>query len=159
LRQTLLTPLGSLSHADLGPVDLIDAQRQHRKRLGYDVDSTGEQDLLVHYADMTRRKRVDVVSNALRRRSSAFDEPALRLFLAENIVAIDRAAPGRWRLIMTILADWYQKPELGYLIVLAGIALLDSRAVTGREMREWIDASRGWRDPAWIMPLESAAGG
>jgi hypothetical protein len=100
------------------------------------------------------------VANALERASSAFNDVELRVWIADHIVQIDAAAPGRWRLLMRRLADWYAKPQTGHLILIAGMRLLESGAVTVDEFRDWMDndLAHGWRDDAWIKPLESMLG-
>lgn len=101
----------------------------------------------------------DVVASALKRFSSAFRDPALRLWMADHIVAIEAATPGRWRPVMDLLADWYQKPALGHLIVIAGVALIQGHAVPSSEVRAWLDTARTrglWVDDAWLVTLGSA---
>jgi hypothetical protein len=60
--------------------------------------------------------------------------------------------------VLDLLADWHQKPALGHLIVIAGLALLQARAVATAEFSAWLDGAptRGlWVDAAWVMPLRS----
>jgi len=57
---------------------------------------------------------------------------------------------------MNMLTDWYGKPDLGYLIVLAGVALVESGTVSTSELGEWIDGRlyHGWTNDAWVVPLK-----
>ncbi len=101
---------------------------------------------------------VDVVARALKRFSGAFRDPALRLWMADHAVAIAAAEPGRWRALMDLLADYYQKPALGHLLVIAGVALIQSGAIPLSDVRTWLDTARTrelWVDDAWLMPLRS----
>lgn len=100
----------------------------------------------------------DVIHDALADHARAFDDVPLRQFLADHIVEIDAAAPGRWRAVMGVLADWFAKPETGHLIVVAGARLVRSGAVPAAALRDWVTgASRhhAWVDPAWVASLEA----
>jgi hypothetical protein len=125
-------PLTSLSHEDVGPKEHIQA---------------------IH-----KGSRVDIVANALERSPGPFDDPDMRLWLADHIVDVDAAAPGRWKLVMTRLTDWHDKPALGHLIVIAGTRLIQSGRLRDGEFEEWVEWRRqnhGWMDDAWILPLQS----
>jgi hypothetical protein len=105
-----------------------------------------------------KRERIDVVANTLGRHAGTFNDPELRLWITDHIVEIDAAAPGRWRAIMTMLTDWYAKPELGHLIIIAGTRLIQGHVVIPAEFQEWVQWRRenhGWMDDAWILPLET----
>jgi hypothetical protein len=129
VRNVLVLPLSSLSHDNLGSPPSGTAQRT---------------DVVVH--TFTR-----VVTKA-------FNDADLRLWIADHIVKLDAAAKGRWRQYMDLLADWHRKPELGHLIVSAGMRLIEGRVVGVAEFREWMNglrANHGWVDDAWVLPLTS----
>jgi hypothetical protein len=157
LRKALLIPLPSLSHQEMVPTDRAEIKRHRLAQLGGDVDSKYTKMYLDEYAQMKRKERIDVVVSTLEHFSSAFDDAELRIWIADHIVEIDAAAPGRWRLLMNMLADWYGKPELGHLIVVAGMRLIDGGVVGADEFRDWIEKRRayGWVDDAWVLPLTS----
>jgi hypothetical protein len=127
VRKVLLVPLSALSHEDLGP-------------------APGDKD-----------PRVDVVVHTFKTVvTKAFNDGDLRLWIADNIVKLDAAAKGRWRQYMELLTDWYRKPELGHLIVIAGMRLIEGRVVGADEFRDWmkgLQSNHGWVDPAWVLPL------
>ena len=86
---------------------------------------------------------------------SAFRD-ADRLWMAENIAALDAAGSGRWSRIMTTLVrDSRRNVELDHLIVIGGIALIQSGRVDPAEIRAWIKRSGHSRDP-WVVVLKSA---
>jgi hypothetical protein len=157
VRKVLLMPLSSLSHEDVGPTDLVEIERQRLTRLGWDVKSGSGKERLDEYA--LSKKRVDNVVNTFKHVvTKAFDDADLRLWIADNIVKLDAAAKGRWRQYMDLLTDWYRKPELGHLIVIAGMRLIEGHVVGGAEFREWMKglrANHGWVDDAWVFPLTS----
>ncbi|MBA2321326.1 MAG: hypothetical protein H0V89_09235 [Deltaproteobacteria bacterium] len=77
-------------------------------------------------------------------------------WMAENIAALDAAGPGRWTKIMTMLvAASRKKVELEHLIVIGGIALIQSRRVDTSAIRAWMQ-KRGHKADAWVVALESA---
>lgn len=157
LRKVMLIPLSSLSHRDVGELDLADIERKRRVAGGKDVDSPAAKERLEKYAAMLGRQRVDVVTNDLERYSVAFKDAKLREWITDHIVAIDRANPGRWRPLMNLLTDYFDKPDTGHLIVIAGMDVLQSRVASVAEFREWMDWRRqnhGWMDPAWVEPLK-----
>lgn len=158
VRKVLLLPRSSLSHEDLGTTDLVAIKREQLQQLGHDMNAFGKQ-LLEGYARSLAEKRADVVANtfASPRVTTAFCDPELRQWIADNIVKLDAAAKGRWRIFMNELSDWYRKPELGHLIVIAGARLIEGRVVGVDEFREWMKQRRnsGWVDDAWVLPLEA----
>ncbi len=101
---------------------------------------------------------VDVVKEALERFSSALDDAEVHQYLADNITAIEAARAGRWRAVMDVLAGWFNPNELGHLIVIGGMSLLERGVVPPTELRDWIDAARRnhrWVNDAWVLPLRS----
>ena len=155
-RRVVLVPLASLPHEDLGSTDRVAIKREEMRQQGWDVDGESAKRTLAEYALADKAERTDVVVNALERFSPAFNDEERRLWIAEHIVAIDAAAKGRWRPLMNMLTDWYRKPELGYLIVVAGVSLLQSGTVDADEFRQWMRERRsyGWVDDAWVLPLD-----
>lgn len=149
VRRVLVLPLASLSHEHRGPTDLVELERQRRMRFG----SVPNMD---DYAQLMKRERTDVVANELGRSPGAFDNPEMRVFIAEHLVEIDAAAKGRWRQAMTLLTDFIRKPEEGHLIVIAGVRVIEAGLATPDELRAWVQARRsyGWVDDSWVLPLE-----
>jgi len=98
----------------------------------------------------------DVLVKVLKQWSSAFNDEALLLWIAEHANEIDAAAPGRWRSLMDLMAGWYMKPALGYLIVIAGTSLIQRDTAPVAEFRQWMQEPRDrWNDDAWRLPLQS----
>jgi hypothetical protein len=131
VQQALVAPLSSLSNADAGNPAWIDT----------------------FYSSL----RTDAVGRALERTSGTFDDEELRLWLADHIVEIDAAAPGRWKKVMTRLSDWALKPETGHLILIAGMRLLERGVASPDALAEWIEWRRvnhGWMEDAWVLPLQ-----
>jgi hypothetical protein len=155
IKRLLFTPLSSLPHDDLGPTGTVDFERQRRARLGWDNDTLNW--FLDDFARSRKRERTDVIGNEIARSPGIFDDAEMRVFIADHIVELDAAAPGRWRQVMTLLTDWIHKPAQGHLIVVAGARLIQAGLVRPDEFRAWIRARRtaGWVDDAWVLPLES----
>lgn len=156
IRRVLLIPLASLSHEDLGPTDLVECERQLRLRHGWDPNGEHLRTHLQDYARLKKSERIDVVASQLEYSHGAFDDVALRRFLADHIVEIDAAAKGRWRLVMHLLTDWRHKPDLAHLIVVAGTRVFRAGLASAAELRAWIQARRayGWVRDEWVLPLE-----
>ena len=155
VRKILLIPLSSLSHEDIGPTSLVEFERQNRVRHGKEVDTAGGKSYMRDYEELKKRERADVVLTALERFTTAFDDPDMRRFIADQIVQIDAAAKGRWRHFMNLLSDWREKPQTGHLIVTAGARVIEAGLATPDEFRDWIQARRayGWVDASWVLPL------
>ena len=156
VRRALVVPLASLSHADLGSTNLVEQERQLRVKQGWDVNSDFAKQSIDDYAKLKNSERIDVVANELERSPGAFDDPELRVFLADHIFEIDAAAKGRWKLVMERLSDWLNKPEQGHLIVIAGARVIEAKLASADEVRAWIQSRRayGWVNDAWVLPLE-----
>lgn len=168
-RKVMLIPLASLSHEDLGPTDRIAVKRAELERgvarerrwlssRGRPFDPSVYKINVDLWVNLFRRQRADVVLDALEHASSAFDDVEIRRWVADHIVEIDAAAPGRWRALMNLLSDWWRKPETGHLIVVAGMRVIQSGIASAAEFRDWIEQRRvyGWVDDAWVLPLTSA---
>ena len=149
IKRLLVEPLSSLPHDDLGPSSTLDYERERRTRQG--------QSVLSDFVRSRKEERADVVAHELARLSSAFDDPEMRVFIADHIGEIDAAAPGRWRAAMTLLTDRLHKPAQGHLIVVAGARIIQDRLASADEFRAWIEARRGsgWVREAWVLPLET----
>lgn len=77
-------------------------------------------------------------------------------WMSENIVALEAAGPGRWKPLMSlILAFARNDAELESMVVIAGIALIQSGRVPAADMRAWIK-QRASRSDAWALVLTSA---
>jgi hypothetical protein len=75
-------------------------------------------------------------------------------WMAENIVALETASPGRWRAIMDLLYVASRKRiDREHLLVLGGIALINSRRVDRGELRAWV---RENASKSAALPLEAA---
>ncbi len=77
-------------------------------------------------------------------------------WMAENIVALETAGPGRWTKVMNFVVSAARKKpgELDHLILIAGGAIIQSGRVPAAEVRDWIQ-KRGYRHEAWVLVLES----
>lgn len=157
VRRLLVLPLSSLSHADRGSTDLVQQERELRARMGWDPNSDLTKSWLDDYARLKKSERIDVVASELERSPGAFDDASLREFLADHIVEIDAAAPGRWKLVMERLTDYLHKPEQGHLIVVAGARVIRAKLASADDLRRWIQQRRsyGWVDDSWVSPLEA----
>jgi hypothetical protein len=80
-------------------------------------------------------------------------------WMAENIVALEAAAQRRWTLILDLL--YYasrRNVDLEAQLVIAAIALIQSRKVDLSAIRAWIQRT-GRGTAAWALPLEAALQG
>lgn len=78
------------------------------------------------------------------------------VWMANNIVAIEMAGPGRWSNVLGLLLHaWRNSKELAHLVVTAGNDLVQHRCVSIADMREWI-ATKGHKTHAWTPLLEAA---
>lgn len=101
---------------------------------------------------------VDIVVKVLDTFSGDLWDEEARLWLADNAVAVDTAGPGRWRAILDRLADGYMIRKFGYLIVIAGSALIQQRRITGTDFAAWLEGARMrgvWVDDVWVLPLQA----
>ncbi len=155
VERLLVVPRSSLPHDDLGPSGTGDFERQRRARLGW--DSATLKYVLDDFARLRASERTDVVGHALGRSAAMFAGAERRRFIADHILEIDAAAPGRWRQALALLSDWHDKPAQGHLIVVAGARVIQARLATPDEFRTWIRERRryGWVDAAWVTPLET----
>ena len=77
-------------------------------------------------------------------------------WMAEHIVALDTAGPGRWPRIMELLLHAQREDEkLGHLVAIGGVAMIQSGRVPAAEFRTWM-ARHGDAQNAWTLPLEAA---
>ena len=77
-------------------------------------------------------------------------------WMAENIVALETAGPGRWKRVMNLVVAFARNDdELESMIVIAGVALIQSRRVPTPEIRAWIK-ERAYPSDAWPLVLESS---
>lgn len=77
-------------------------------------------------------------------------------WMAENIVALEVAGPGRWKRIMNLVVAFARNDaELESLVVIAGVALIQSRRVPEPEIRAWIK-QRAHESDAWALVLETS---
>lgn len=78
------------------------------------------------------------------------------VWMSENIVALEAAGPGRWKALMNLVVAFARNDaELESMIVITGVALIESRRVPVAEMRAWIN-QRAYDDDAWGLVLRSA---
>ncbi|HUS29118.1 MAG TPA: hypothetical protein VMZ53_11425 [Kofleriaceae bacterium] len=155
IKRLMFIPRASLPHDDLGPAGTVDFERQRSAKLGYDAKTTDW--LLKDFSAARTQERIDVVGNAIAHSPGLFDDEPTRTFLADKIVELDAACPGRWRQVMTLLTDWIGKPAQGHLVVIAGARIIQAGLTTPAEFRAWIESRRayGWVDDAWVLPLET----
>ena len=90
---------------------------------------------------------------------TSWEADAFRLedaaWFAENIVALEAAGPGRWKLLMNrVVAFARNDAELESMILIGGVALIQSRRVPDAEVRAWIK-QRAYPSDAWALVLES----
>jgi len=154
-QRLLVVPRSALPHDEVGPTGALELERQRKARQGLDADTAKY--LLDDFARRLRSERLDVIGSALADSSKIFRDPEMRRFVADHIVEIDKAAPGRWRQAMTLLSDWHDKPAQGHLLVVAGARVIQAHLATADELRAWIQERRayGWVHDAWVQPLEA----
>lgn len=155
VKRLLVMPRSALPHDDVGPTAAIEFERQRKSRHGWDADTLKY--VLDDFARLRNSERVDVIGTALERSYAVFRDEEMRRFVADHIVEIDKAAPGRWRQAMTLLTDRHDKPAQGHFIVVAGARVVQARLATADELRDWIKERRrlGWVHAAWVEPLEA----
>jgi hypothetical protein len=155
VKRLFVVPISSLRHDDVGPTSTVEFERQRRSPKGWEAETLTW--FLEDFARGRQRERADVVAYELSRLSDAFNDPEMRVFIADHIAEIDAAAPGRWRAAMTLLTDWLHKPAQGHLVVVAGARVIQDRLASPEEFRSWIQdrRSHGWVDDAWVVPLQS----
>lgn len=131
IEKVMVTPLATFSTNDFGDQKLVQS--------------------------LYKSLRKDIVARALDSTHGTFDSEDLRIWLADHIVDIDAAAPGRWKKVLTRLSDWALKPDTGHLIIIAGTRILQSGAASPDALEEWIEWRRvnhGWMEDAWVLPLK-----
>lgn len=92
--------------------------------------------------------------------SRTWEANAFRLddaeWMSENIVALEAAGPGRWKPLMNLIVAFARNDdELESMIVVSGIALIQSGRVPAADIRAWIK-QRAYRSDAWAQVLTSA---
>ncbi|MBA3458722.1 MAG: hypothetical protein H0T46_02090 [Deltaproteobacteria bacterium] len=156
ITKLLFIPLSSLPHDDVGPTTTAEFEGKRRATLrGW--DAAGIASWVEDFARARKLERIDAIGDELARSPGIFDDPEMRQYIADHIIEIDAAAPGRWRQAMTLLTDWIHKPEEGHLIVIAGSRIIQARLVPPAEFRTWIKNRRdyGWVRDEWVLPLET----
>ncbi len=133
-QRVLLAPLDNLSADTVGELEVDDRERTSLASLLEDLPGR-----------MLRQLS----------RTSAFAAENDLEWLAEHAVEIERAGPNRWQTVLGILvsADRTRQEEFGHLIVVAGIALIESGLVDLGELRAWVVKGR---PRAWVLPIQSA---
>ena len=77
-------------------------------------------------------------------------------WMSEHIVALEAAGPGRWKRLMNLIVAFARNDDdLESMIVIAGIALIQSGRVPAADIRAWIK-QRAYRSDAWPLVLTSA---
>jgi hypothetical protein len=77
-------------------------------------------------------------------------------WMAENIVALEAAGRGRWKPIMNLVVAYANNDaEAESMVLIAGVALIQSGRVPHAEIRSWIK-QRAYPSDAWALVLESA---
>jgi len=155
IKRLLFVPRSSLPHDDLGPTSAVEFERQRRTRIGWSENAVST--FLKDFSQSMEEERSDAIGNEIARSPGIFDDAEMRVFMADHIVELDAAAPGRWRQAMKLLTDWRHKPEQGHLIVIAGARVIQAGLTSPDEFRNWIQARRtaGWVDDSWVLPLEA----
>ncbi len=149
VRKILVLPLASLAHEQVGPSSL-DLEKQQRAKSGWSEADLARTDLMIYAKSETDvvRKTLDDLSY-----SNVFDEDDL-LWVAEHAAEIEAAAPGRWRSIMTLLVYRHRgNTDLAHIVVIGGIALIESGAVDPAAFGEWMKKI-AYDVDEWVPPLE-----
>ncbi len=77
-------------------------------------------------------------------------------WMAKNIVALETAGRGRWRPIMNLVVAYANNDaEAESMVLIAGVALIQSGRVPDAEVRSWIK-QRAYPSDAWALVLETA---
>lgn len=146
-KETLLLRLSDLSNEIIGETE---ADRM-RARLPDGFDDS----MVVALAQGLEQERSDLPLKALLdlNWSVAFDEEDL-LWLANQIVPIEKAGNGRWKPILESLVDLSRidLEAFGPLVLIAGTRIIQSDLVALDEIRNWIEAT-GKSDEVWVLPL------
>lgn len=97
----------------------------------------------------------DVVKEALEKSQKSFDEDDLQ-WLADHVVEIEKAQPGRWTAVMNLLVYWKRwERDVAHLIAIAGVALVQSGVVSHDEIRKWI-STRSYPEDEWVPVIEAS---
>jgi hypothetical protein len=145
-KEALLLPLSELSNEVVGGTG---ADRAFAKLPGM------TESMAKMLAARREQKRADLpmkVLDGLRLRT-AFTEDD-QLWLANHIVEIEEASPGRWKPIMEALVGLHRVDVKahGHLALIAGTRIIESGEVGRDEIRDWVQAYSHSRD-AWAPPL------
>lgn len=145
-KEALLLPVSELSNEVVGRTG---ADRVFAKLPGM-TDSMAKM-----LAARTEKKRADlplkVLSSLNLRRAFSEDD---QLWLANHIVEIEKASPGRWKPIIEALVGLHRVDvrAYGHLALIAGTRLIESGEVSRDQIRDWVQAYSHSRD-AWAPPL------
>jgi hypothetical protein len=163
VRRAVVVPLAQLVREERGPYDFIGERRraavEHSAHRGT-LLTPSELQTLDEHEDLQRRLRADPIRHSfeIEWEQDAFNSPGLARFVAEQILAIDAAAPGRWRGILSLLSSWTLRAEP--FALLAGTLLVTRGGVCREELQEFIDQRRRRGktvESAWAEPVLEAA--
>jgi hypothetical protein len=156
LRRALLLPLGDLSHEEIGPTE---ADRYaERMRAGNEALSEEQLAAIESYRRTLQQARGrDLLKGVLEAREHlrAFDADDLR-WLADHVDQVERAGPGRWEAVLSLLAAWSRADsDLEHWMVIGAVRLIESELVPVAQVRQWVSDHAGPVD-AWALPVTVA---
>lgn len=156
LHRALLLPLDDLSQEQIGPTE---ADRYaERMRAGDEALSEEQLAAIESYRRTLQQARGDDLLKGLleaRAHLRAFDASDLR-WLADHIDQVERAGPGRWEAVLSLLAAWSRADsELEHWMVIGTIRLIESELVPVAQVRQWVSDHAGPVD-AWALPVTVA---
>lgn len=152
VRTALLAPLSELSHAQAGPSSQVTDYEANMRAQVEHFDETYQR-LVDAYANMLKKKWADLPGQFLKNTDSVrtLDETDLE-WLANHILEIESANPGRWESVLFALSFRAAiQPDLGHLVVVAVGRLAESKTVSLVDVKNWI-AKQGKSTDAWVLP-------
>lgn len=154
IQQVLLTPRRKLSRKPARGFDLVGAyEKALRKRHRFKRDAL--QVAVDRFEKSGRGRLLEKPATMLEdlAGTAAFDEDELR-WLAFHIVDLEKAWKNRWQGVLRVLAraDATRSEELGHLVVVAGVAIVQSGLVDLHALRKWLDTAGRSHEP-WALPI------
>lgn len=152
IQQVLSTPRSKLSRKPAGTLDLPAVYEKALRKKGRSAQVARKLAGGLKDSTLTRLREAPLTLLDDLAGTTAFDESQLR-WLADHVIDIEKAWPKRWKAVLShlVTADRIREEELGHLVVVAGITLVQSGLVPAAKLREWIESSGSGE--AWALPI------